>query len=244
MAKIASQVNEAELLALRQRFPKPGLAAGIYQCAVIVLTNGYLLYLVVTSQSSPVAIAAFNICELIILSVIGHLARVPIPKAQRTSDASTGVVQRIVVLGLSFMWLGFVYSISLAFDKEHYEQLRAAGNPLVALETLNLVWPLLLVALTTLVATIGDWSYWHRHGGLFIPHMAMSGAPKILTLVFAPFPAMFIAGAFSKDHPGTMAIAWSVGYLGIKSVMELGILAFQCMGMPGAPSARASVRPA
>jgi len=241
MANTASQVSDAELQALRQRFPKPGAGAAIYQFAVILVINGYLLYLVMRGQTSPVAITAFNFCELLILSVIGHLAQFPVPKAQRLGDTGTSFLQRIVVLAFALVWLGFSYSISIGFDREHIEQVRNAANLLAALETLNIFRPLLLVAFTALTATIGDWAYWHRRGGLFVPQMAVSGAPKVLTLVFAPIPAMLIAAPFARNHPGMMAVAWSVVYLTVKSVMELGILAYQCIGMPSAaPKKRAA----
>jgi len=235
----------AELDALRQRFPKPGGPAAAYQCAVILLTNGYLLYLVVSGQSSPVAIAAFNICELVMLSVIGHLALVPVPKAQRMGDPqAVGILQRIVILALTSVWLGFVYSISLSFDSAHINQVRNAHGVFEALDDLNIVWPLLLAAVATLTATLGDLARWRAQGGMFVPQMAMSAVPKILTLVFAPIPAVLISVPFAKDHPGSQAIAWSLIYLGIKAAAELGILAWQYIGMPSAkPQGRKGAKP-
>jgi len=227
--------NDIELAALRQRFPKPSAPAAVYQCASILLLNGYLVYLVATGQSSPVAIAAFNLCELILLSAIAHLALIPVPKQARLGDAdSSTFVQKIFIMLLGLVWLGGVYFISVSFDTVHVDQLRHATGVISALQDMNILWPLLFSAATTLVATISDVVRWRAKGGMFVPEYAVSAAPKILTLIFAPIPAVLISGKYQTTDMATALLVWSAVYIGIKAAAELGILAFVYAGMPEA----------
>ena len=227
-----SRVDAAEMAALRQRFPKLPPAAVAYQSVAIVATNAFLLYLVVAGKSSPVAIAAYGIVELIALSVIAHLALIPVPKELRVGDPDMPIVQRISVIGLSLIWLAGIYYVSLCVDIDRLRQTLHTAGVLTALEDLNILWPLLISAALAAFGMLGDWSDWHRRGGMFVPKLAMSAAPKILTLIVAPIPAVLIAEAWAKSHPGTAAIAWSLVYLAIKAIAELGMLAWQAIGMP------------
>jgi len=225
--------NAAQLAALRQRFPKPSAPAAVFQCTQIVLVNAYLVYLVATAQTSPVGIAAFNLAELIVLSVVSHLVLLPVPKAARLGDAGAGnIVQKILVMALSLTWLGGIYWLSVGFDKVHIEQLRSAPNPLVAFADLHILWPLLFSAGATVAATLGDLARWRRKGGTFVPEYAMSGGPKILTLLIAPIPALLVSEHFQQTDLPAALLAWSATYLGLKCVFELGMFAWQCLGMP------------
>lgn len=234
MSKTRDQ-NAAELAALRQRFPKPSPPAALYQCVTILLVNGYLLYLVVTGQSSPVAIAAFNLCELILLSIIAHLALIPVPKEQRFGvDPKQSIVQKIMVMALSLVWLGGIYYVSIGWDRAQIDRLRQAPNLFAAFDDMHILWPLVLSGVATAVATARDLMRWRAKGGMFVPEYALSGAPKILTLVLAPIPAVLIGEPYLKTGLAAAEVAWCVVYLAVKSIAELGILAFQFLGMPEA----------
>ena len=73
--------------ALRQRFPKPSTPAAAFQFASILGSNAYLLYLVMAKQASPASLVAFNVLELILLSVIAHTVLLCVPKAARMPGA-------------------------------------------------------------------------------------------------------------------------------------------------------------
>jgi len=233
MTQANERATAAEMAALRQRFPKPGAAAAVFQVATILIVNGYLVYLVATGQASPVGIAVFNLAELVVLSVISHLVLIPVPKHARLGDAGTGnIAQKLIVMLLSLVWLGGIYWLSVSFDRAHIAQLRSARDPLTALMDLHILWPLLFSAGATVVATLSDLARWRRKGGTFVPEYAMSAAPKILTLLLAPIPALLVSEHFLKTSLDDALLAWSATYLGLKCVFELGMFAWQCMGMP------------
>ena len=227
--------DDAAQIALRERFPKPRASAAAYQFFVILASNAYLLYLVVVGQMSPVSLVAFNVCELILLSVIAHLAQIPIPRSARLPDTDQGgILRRIFVLAFIVVWLGGVYSIGLMVDAKHLTIVAHLPGIFAKFESLNIVTPLLMSGSLALVGVIGDWSTWHRRGGFYISEMAMSTAPKILTLVLAPIVSAICGFAFMHQSPEFAVIAWSGAYLAIKALSELGIFAWQCFGMPAA----------
>jgi len=227
--------DAAVQIALRERFPKPRASAAAYQCAVILASNAYLLYLVAAGQVFPVSLVAFNVCELILLSVIAHLAQIPIPKIARLpSTDQGGILSSIFVLGFMFVWLGGVYSIGLVVDAKHLDALAHIAGIFAKFESLNIVTPLLMSGSLALAGVVGDWSTWHRRGGLYVSEMAMSTAPKILTLVLAPIVSAICGFAFMHQSPEFAVIAWSGAYLAVKVLSELGVFAWQCFGMPAA----------
>ena len=226
--------KDAELAALRKRFPKPTNAAAAFQAATILGINGYLAYLVANGSASPVSIAAFNLGELVLLSVIAHLALIPVPNESRMSDARSGpLLQKIVVMALGVAWLGGVYAISVSIDTPHIAQIRQAPGLLAALVSLNVATPL-LTGLATAFGTFNDLMRWRSKGGLFVPQYAMSAAPKILTLIIAPIPAVLVAAKYAKTDLAMALIVWCAVYIAIKTAFELLILAFQYFGMPEA----------
>ncbi|MEP7043473.1 MAG: hypothetical protein ABI843_10450 [Dokdonella sp.] len=224
--------DAADIEALRLRFPKPTPLAAAYQCATILGTNAFLFYLVVTGQSSPVAIALYGILEVLMLSAISHVALLPVPRDSRVGDPAMPMLQRMGVLSLALIWLAGVYWISLSGDKAHLDPLLYSGDPLKALAALTIWRPLLISAVLVAVAAIGDWLDWRRRGGVFVSNMALSGAPKIVTLIVAPIPAVLISGAWVRDNPARAAIVWSLVYIAIKCAAEVLVLYWQYLGMP------------
>jgi hypothetical protein len=136
------------------------------------------------------------------------------------------------VLGFALLWLSGVYSIGLMVDAKHLNVLAQFPGIFAKFESLNIVTPLLMSGSLALVGVIGDWSTWHRRGGLYVSEMAMSAAPKILTLVLAPIVSAICGFAFIRQSPEFAVIAWSGAYLAVKALSELGMFAWQCSGMP------------
>jgi len=224
--------------AFRQRFPRPDAFGASYQCAVILLTNAYLLYLVVIGQSSPVALVAFNVCELVMLGVIARITLLAVPAQSRVPDPDQGhIVQRLFGLAFALLWLFGIYSFGLIADTTHSRDAFDVHHPIDTLARLNVLRPLLLSGIAAVVAAIGDWSLWHRRGGLFVPQMALSSAPKILTLALAPMPAAVAGVVLVESLPEIAPVAWSGVYLLVKTAAELGVLAWQYYGMPGMDAA-------
>ena len=231
--------ESAEQTALRRRFPKPTAAAAIYQGASILLSNVYLLYLVNTGQWSALSIVAFSVCELVVIGLMAHLALLPVPAASRMVGPDQGsIASRIGIWLFMLVWLGAVYGFGLFFATNHFDAVRHGGGIVDVVQNLRILTPLILSTALTVVAMFGDWSYWRSTGGLFVPQMAMSSSPKILTLVFAPLPAAIGLAPFIHSHPEFLAIVWSLVYLAIKALMELGTLAWQYFGMPMAATTR------
>jgi len=221
--------------ALRQRFPKPSTPAAAFQFASILGSNAYLLYLVMAKQASPASLVAFNVLELILLSVIAHTVLLFVPKAARMPGAEGQPIgARIFTLAFAVVWLYGVYSLSLTIDKKNLDLLAHLPGWIERLEAMHILVPLALSVVLTIIGALGDWFGWRRRGGMFIPQWAMSGAPKILTLVLAPIVAMFVGGAFVSRDAEFALIAWSGTYLAVKTGAELLILAWQCLGMPEA----------
>ena len=139
----SSPSNADEMTALRERFPRPTLAAAAFQALSIVVMNAYLLYLVVQHESSPVAIAVYSVIELIILSIITNVALTGVPKVLRVGSPDLPISQRVVAIVAISAFLCFVFWLSVGGDEEHMDQLRRAANPVDALRELNILWPLL-----------------------------------------------------------------------------------------------------
>lgn len=221
--------------ALRQRFPKPTAPAAAFQCASILGSNAYLLYLVMTKQASPVSLVAFHVIELILLSVVAHTVLLFVPKSARMPGAEGQPIgARIFTLAFAVAWLFGVYSFSLIVDKKNLDLLAHLPGWFERLEAMHIIVPLALSAFLTIIGVLGDWLGWRSRGGMFIPQYAMSTAPKILTLVFAPIVAALCGMAFMDRNPEFALFAWSGAYLTIKAGSELLILLWQCLGMPEA----------
>jgi hypothetical protein len=159
---------------------------------------------------SPVGIAAFNLGELIALSVIAHLALLAVPNASRLSDAQSGsLVQKVVMMAVGLGYLGVVYSFSVSIDKDPHRSAPPGAEPARRVSVLNIAIPLLLTSLATAFATFNDLMRWRGKGGIFVPQYAMSAAPKILTLIIAPIPAVLIAKGYAKADLATGLLVWS-----------------------------------
>lgn len=227
--------DAAALATLRQRFPKPSAPAAAFQIASILASNAYLLYLVITLQASPVSLVAFNVLELILLSVIAHTVLLFVPKDARMPGAQGQPIgARLFTLAFAAAWLYGVYSLSLTVDRKNLDALAHIPTWLERLQAMHILVPLALSVFLTIAGVLGDWLGWRRRGGMFIPQWAMSTAPKVLTLVLAPIAAMLCAGAFASRDPATALLVWSGAYLAVKAGSELLILVWQCLGMPEA----------
>ena len=227
-----SQSDATEMAALRQRFPKPTPATAAFMALNIVVMNAYLLYLVFQHESSPVAIAVYCVLELILLSIITNVALTDVPKELRVGSPDMPIVKRILAIVLISAFLCGVFWLSVGGDTEHVDQLRHAHGPIDALNDLNVLWPLLLMAGLAVFGAIGDRLRWQSRGGPFVTGASMSAAPKFMTAIVGPIAAAMLSGAIGGLDHAQSAIVWCVVYLVIKSALELLVLAWQFRGMP------------
>ena len=240
--------------ATREHWPKASIAALAYQGIAMAAVNAYLLWLAWHAQISPLSLAVFSVGELFVLAVFARVELIPVPRAQRFSaqqHALLGAEQRSGIFGRLFVcvfiavWVTLVYAFCLSVDvnllrlfvADHDSLdvnlilLVSAHDPLDVLTQLHVLWPLLLTAALAVVAMLGDWHLWHRRGGLFVPEMAQPNTPKILTFFVAPIPAVMACFTFIDDDYRTALVAWCLGYLAIRILFELGMLALSIFGL-------------
>jgi len=96
---------------------------------------------------------------------------------------------------------------------------------------LNTLWPLLLSAVLAWIAMIGNWQIWQRRGGAFVPEMAQPIMPKILTVFLAPLFATIALFTYIDDDANTALFAWCMTYLGVKCLLEVGMIGLQLFGL-------------
>ena len=224
--------NTDEMTALRKRFGKPTPATAAFQALSIVVMNAYLLYLVVQHRSSPVAIALYSVLELIVLSIITNVALTGVPKELRVGSPDMPIWKRVLAIAVMSAILCFIFWLSVGGDHEHLDQLRHAANPVDALRTLQILWPLLAMLLLAVFGSIGDRLRWQARGGPFVTGAALSAAPKFMTAIVGPIAAAMASGGLSGDNPAHAAVVWCSVFLAIKSALELLVVAWQFRGMP------------
>jgi len=226
-----TQSDAVEMAALRARFPKPAPGAAAFQALSIVATTGYLAYLVHVGESSPVAIAAFGVLELIGHSLIANVAMLSVPKASRVGVPDMPLPKRLAGMAVLIGWLVGVGWLGVGGDAQHVAVVHRAHDPLAALEELNVLRPLALALLLAAVSVIADRVRWSVHRGPFVNGLAMGGVAKFLTAAIAPMLAFILVNwdAWSQ----TRAVAtWCAIYLGMRCVLELLLLWWQFLGMP------------
>jgi hypothetical protein len=221
-------------------WPKASGWALAYQGSAMLLSNAYLLWLIVHRLVSPVGLAIFCLAELLLLSTMAWVEHVPVPQEKRFRTHQHGVLGSSSLVGRFFagvfrclfavFWLSVTYGFSVWADGNlllfAYER-----NALNVLVELNIVWPLLLSAVFGLIAMLGDWRLWQRRGGLFVPEMAQPSAPKTLTLFVAPIPAAMACFSYIDDDPNFALFAWCAAFIAIKSLFEVVMLGLEIFGM-------------
>jgi len=224
--------DAAEMAALRERFPKLPPLAAAYQGLTILATNAYLLYLLLHDEGSPVAFALFGVLELVAWSVIANSALYPVPKNQRVGSPDVPLSTRVAaIVFFSAFLLGIAWLC--VPDREHIDALVQTRNPLVTLEELHILWPLLATIAFAGSGSINDLMRWRRIGGPFVTGTAMAASSKFITAIVAPVAAAMLSGSGDAAHK---AIVWSSIYLAIKSGAELLMLGWQSIGMPDRPA--------
>jgi hypothetical protein len=235
-----SIIRRIQKRAAVEHWPKPSAGALVYQAGATVLSNGYLAWLVLQRQLSPVALALFCVCELLLLAVMSKVERIPVPRHARFPTHDHGLLGSDNVFGrllagvlrclFAAVWLSLTYGFSLWAD-ENLGLVFADRDALDVLARLHVLGPLFLCVVLALGAMIGDWRLWRRRGILFVPESAAPTVPKTLSLFLAPIPAAMACFTFIDDDPSFALFAWCVAYLAIKCLCELGMLGLEIFGM-------------
>jgi len=242
----ASMIRRIAQRARREHWPKPNIAALVYQGGAMVLSNAYLLMLVDRDQLSPVALATFCLAELLLLMLIARIELIPVPRAARFDGAHhavlgadgktsflgslAGFIGNLIVWVFMSIWLGAVYAFSL-FADPNLELFVSGAGPLEVLAGLNTLWPLLLSAVLALIAMIGNWQIWQRRGGAFVPEMAQPIMPKVLTVFLGPLLATMALFNYLDDDGNFALFAWCMTYLVVKCLLEVGMIGLQLFGL-------------
>jgi hypothetical protein len=241
-----SMIRRIAERARREHWPKPYLSALVYQGGAMVFSNAYLLMLVQRDQLWPVALATFCLAELLLLMLIARVELIPVPRAARFDGTHhallgaggkssflgslVGFIGNLVVWVFISIWFGAVYAFSL-FADPNLELFVSGAGPLEVLARLNALWPLLLSVVLALIAMIGNWQIWQRRGGAFVPEMAQPIMPKILTVFIAPLFATMAMFTFIDDDGEFALYAWCITFLGIKCLLEVGMIGLQLFGL-------------
>ncbi len=178
----------AEWDALAGRYP-PGDRLALGQQIVLMLaSNAFTVYLLVTHRMQPVHLVLLVAIEAVLLTLvsIGQSIFVP-PEAKKASEQSVG--QRIGALAFGLFWLAAVYSLVFAgllhMDLSFGDQLQ---HPIEMIRQAGLVWPLGITLLAAIVDSVKDAAYFREHGGIFVSTPGLNAIARWLTLFLGGIP--------------------------------------------------------
>ena len=225
--------------ARREHWPMPNVAALVYQGVAMALGNGLLWWLVMRRLFSPLSLVMFCVAELLLLIAIARIEAIAVPRDARFDGRHHAVLgaqqERSSIFGRLFLcvfmsiWLSAVYAFGLMADP-NLAALMSGARPADVLVQSHVLWPLLCSAVLASIAVIGNRRIWHRRGGVFVPEMSQPIAPKQLTIFLAPIPATMALFTYIDDDGDTALLAWCLTYLGIKCVLEIGMLGLSLFG--------------
>ncbi|HEV7671686.1 MAG TPA: DUF6498-containing protein [Thermoanaerobaculia bacterium] len=178
----------AEWDAMAGRYPPGNRAALVQQIVLMLASNAFTVYLLVTHRMQPVHLVLLVAIEAVLLSLVAILQSTTVPpEAKPKSDQTVG--QRIGALLFGLFWLAVVYSLVFAgflrMDLPFGELLR---HPRETLEQAGMLWPLGITLLAAIVDTTKDAEYFREHGGIFMSTPGFNAIARWLTLFLGGIP--------------------------------------------------------
>lgn len=180
------------------RYPL-GSRGDLWRAIAFCLASNLLVWrFIVSGRMRPTHVVVLVALEAVLLSSLAWIQSRLVPAAARM-ERPQPLAARLGTFAFAFVWLGFVYGLVLGLFVDDGATLVALrDDPLGALATGGLLWPLALTAAGAVADAIADWTFWRRHGGLFLSTPGVQAIARWLTLFLGgiPFFVPMVAGAF------------------------------------------------
>lgn len=187
----------AEWDALARRYPAGSRKALIQPIVLMLASNAFTVYLLVTHRMQPVHLVLLVAIEAVLLSVVSIVQSAFVP-AEAKIKSGQNAIQRVFTLAFGLFWLAVVYSLVFAgllrMDLPFGKLLR---NPWETLEQAGMLWPLGITLLAALVDSVKDAAYFRREGGIFLSTPGLNAIPRWLTLFLGGIPFFVPLAAFA-----------------------------------------------
>lgn len=190
----------AEWDAILGRYPPGNRLSLVRQIAMMLASNAFTVYLLITHRMQPVHLVLLVAIEAVLLSLvsIGQSSFVP-AEAKPKSDQTP--IQRIYTLAFGLFWLTVVYSLVFAglfhMDLPFGTLIR---NPLETLGRAGMYWPLGITLASAIADSWKDAVYFRERGGIFMSTPGLNAIARWLTLFLGGIPYLIPLAA----------VAWAI----------------------------------
>ena len=187
----------AEWEALTKRYPAGDRQALAVQIALMLASNAFTVYLLMTGKMKPAHLVLLVAIEAILLTLVAVLQSATVPPEARPKSEQTPV-QRIYTLAFGLFWLTVVYSLVFAgFFHMDLPFGKLIRNPRETLEQAGMLWPLGITLFAALVDAWKDAAHFREHGGTFLSTPGLNGIARWLTLFLGGIPFLIPLAAFA-----------------------------------------------
>ncbi|HVF33836.1 MAG TPA: hypothetical protein VND91_00765, partial [Candidatus Saccharimonadia bacterium] len=176
-------------------FPAQGYATVAFNLALVLASNGVVLWLLLSGRLRSAHLIMLVIVETLLLIAIARGAQRLVPRRDLSEQPKPWREVR-GVLAFALCWIGFAYALTLVVV-QGWGDFIALLRSRSAWTQAGLHWPLLLTLATALVHAAGDLSHYRRHGGPFLSSVSHDAMARYLTLLLGgiPFAMPFFAVA-------------------------------------------------
>jgi hypothetical protein len=178
----------AEWEALAGRYPPGDRLALVQQIVLMLASNAFTVYLLVTHKMQPVHLVLLVAIEAVLLSLVSIVQSTFVPpEAKKPSDQSA--VQKVYSLAFGLFWLAVVYS--LVFSGLLHVELsfgELLEHPIETIRQAGMLWPLGITLAAAIVDSAKDASYFREHGGIFMSTPGLNAIARWLTLFLGGIP--------------------------------------------------------
>ncbi len=183
--KLASIAEWDEII---RRYPPGDRASLVRQVAMMLVSNGFVVYQLITGRMTPLHLVLLVAIEAVLLTTLAYLQSLTVPAAARKpSDQTVG--QRLFALGFGLFWLTAVYALVFAAFLRSGDEIAAlVRHPWATLVEAGLLWPLGVTLAAALLDAFNDASYFAEHGGAFLSTPGLNGVARWLTLFLGGIP--------------------------------------------------------
>jgi len=213
---------------LRQ-FPFTGYPSWLLQMLPVILSNAYVLWLLLQGRLSGAGLILIVAIEAVVLMLLVNLAALPVPRAhwQDPPKPWREVLPAMLFLAI---WCGGAYGMTLAFIKGWPDMQRYLQEPAFWIES-GVATALGLTFGLALMTAVGDWLRYRRLGPPYVPALSHDVMARILTLIFGaiPFAMPFFVGTIG----GIKGMEW-IGKRARTDLLGAGLVALAMLVFAGA----------